>query len=152
MPCRIEKSSDAATAKANEFAVEALKQLLTIAGALLVLTITFMKDILGNQAAAARCFALVPVGWFSLSLSLWWGWVAIADGARRLGKGEIHGYVYGAGMPYRLARLAQGTLFFGIFCLGIFVMLNLAPVPRSPKETPANAPNCQAAPVPQSMK
>jgi hypothetical protein len=124
MGCKIVYYDKNAAIKANDLAVEGLKQLLTIAGALLALTITFIKDFLGAEASRAQWFFLVPLAWLFLALSIWWGWVSIADGARCLGTGESSGYVYGSGTPRLLARMAQWAFFAGLLCLISFATMN----------------------------
>jgi len=129
MSCRFEYSEN--SEKANDYMIEWLKQVVTIAGALLVLSITFLKDILNDNTQHACGFFLLPFGWAFLFLSLWWGLTAIADGARRLGTGEVSGYAFSrntpcAFSPRRIARLAHYTLLLGIFSLGLFVILNVS--------------------------
>src|SRR5437588_3712489 len=71
--------------KANEYAIESLKQILTLASAVLALTITFLKDVLGDARDQAVGIWIVPVGWVLLLFSIIISWVAIVEGADALG-------------------------------------------------------------------
>lgn len=71
--------------KANEYAVEALKQIITLSSAILALTITFIKDALGDARSQAIATFLVPLSWSFLVVSLWFAWVAIAEVAKTIG-------------------------------------------------------------------
>ena len=113
--------------KANDIGVEALKQLLTLASLVLALTITFIKDAMGNHRYEASLTFLVPLSWTFLIVCIWTAWVAIAHAARILGTGadESIGYVFAPGMKSRLlARLAQWSFALGLSMLGIFGILN----------------------------
>ena len=113
--------------KANDIAVEALKQLLTLASLVLALTITFIKDAIGTHRYEAKLTFLVPLSWTFLIVCIWTAWVAIAHAARILGTGadESAGYVFAPGMKSRLlARLAQWSFAMGLSMLGIFAILN----------------------------
>lgn len=70
--------------KANEYAVESLKQIITLAGGILALTITFLKDVLGENRSEAVYRVLVPVGWLCLIVSIVLAWVAIVEAADAL--------------------------------------------------------------------
>jgi hypothetical protein len=80
--------------KANEYAIEALKQIMTLAGAVLALTITFLKDVLGDSREHAVWVWLVPAGWVSLIFSIVLAWVAIVDAADKLGGAATATYVF----------------------------------------------------------
>ena len=71
--------------KANEYAVESLKQIITLAGVVLALTITFLKDVLGESRNEAIFRGLVPVGWVCLIGSIVLAWLAIVEAADALG-------------------------------------------------------------------
>lgn len=111
--------------KGNDYAIEFLKQLLTLAGAILALTITFLKDALGPAPAQARGQWLVPVGWLLLVIVIWTASVAIAHGARVLGRGEATGYVFVSGKARGLAMIAQWSFGLGLSCLGLFAIINV---------------------------
>jgi hypothetical protein len=73
------------TSKANDYAVDTLKQVLTLASAILALTITFLKDTLGSERGHAAWTWLVPAGWVFLIVVVWTAWVAMADASKRWG-------------------------------------------------------------------
>ena len=62
------------TAKSNDYAFDTLKQMLTLASAILALTITFLKDALGGARQFAAWTWLVPLGWFFLVVVVWTAW------------------------------------------------------------------------------
>lgn len=111
--------------KANDYAVEALKQLLTISSAILAFTITFINHILGSSCSSANYSFLVPIGWLFLLVSIWCAWVAIADSARRLGTGKVRGYAFKKGRPRILAKTAQWCFLLGLSLIGAYAILNL---------------------------
>jgi hypothetical protein len=136
--------------KGNEFAIEALKQLLTLAAAILALTITFLKDALGDARAEAALTWLVPAAWLLFVAVVWLAWVAIADAARQIGTAVVPA---GGTAPYafargtrtrRLAWLAQWTFLTALAALVVFAIVNLplffrAPAPRAPDGAAAAA-------------
>jgi hypothetical protein len=110
--------------KANDYAIDALKQVLTLASAILALTITFMKDILGDSRLLTVWRALIPCAWISMIVTIWTAWVATAHAARVLGTGAQRGYVFGQGKARVLARVAQWSFAIGLTMLGIFAVRN----------------------------
>ena len=72
--------------EANEHATGALKQLQTLAAAILALTITFIKDALGDARNLASIVFLVPIIWDLLTIMIWTARVAIVDALRQLGR------------------------------------------------------------------
>lgn len=125
MPCHFNYGpSEKAIEKATDIALEGHKQLITMSGALLALTITFIKDFLGSSATHSNVFFLVPVGWVMLTISLWYTWAAIADGAKFLGRGMCEGYVFRSGPPRWWGRIGQWTFFLGLICLIGFATSN----------------------------
>lgn len=109
--------------KANEMAVDALKQVLTLASAILALTITFIKDLLGGVHDAPKWTWMVPVAWGLLVLVIWTAWVAIADACKTLGQSGT-GYVFGQGRPVVLARIAQWSFLGALVMLALFAIRN----------------------------
>ena len=65
--------------KANDVSIEALKQILTLASATLALTITFLKDIIGNKQPSALW--LLILGWLFLIFCIWVSWLTIVSAA-----------------------------------------------------------------------
>jgi hypothetical protein len=110
--------------KANDYAYETLKQLLTLASAILAVTITFLKDALGDERESAICTLLVPIAWGCLIASIWTAWIAMADATRSIGTGASGGYAFGSGRPRQLARIAQWSFLMGIASLGVFALSN----------------------------
>jgi len=80
--------------KANEYAIEALKQIITLSSAILALTITFIKDALGDARSQAVVTFLIPLSWTFLVISLWLAWVAIAEVAKTIGALKSNAIVY----------------------------------------------------------
>src|SRR5690349_23668984 len=108
--------------KANELAIEALKQLLTLASSVLVLTIAFIKDALGANRDRATYVFLVPLAWSLLAVVIWTAWVAIPDACRKMA--TTPGYVFATGRPQVLAKLAQWSFLLGLTFLTLFAVLN----------------------------
>lgn len=71
--------------KANDIGVEALKQIITLASAILALTITFLKDALGDARSQALGTFLVPLSWLLLVSSIWVAWASMVEVAKTLG-------------------------------------------------------------------
>ena len=124
MSCVVEYESKSCE-KANDYAVDALKQLITLAAGILALNITFIKDFIGTSRPLAVCSFLVPVGWICLLLAIWFAWVAIADAARMLGTGQVSGYAFKKPLSTRLwAKIAQTLFMLGLAALGTFAVAN----------------------------
>lgn len=141
--------------KANEYAVDSLKHILTLASGVLALTITFVKDILGENAEQASFIWLVPAGWVCLLVSIWLSWIAIVDAADALGDSTATNYVFKSNkkndkngsrpnlilrilswfvpiiptkeqnLLRKLAACAQNYFVLGLLALGIFAVMNL---------------------------
>src|SRR5216684_6339651 len=56
--------------KANDYVADYLKQLMVLSTGTLVLTIIFLKDVLGPNAGSASLPFLVPVAWILLGASI----------------------------------------------------------------------------------
>jgi hypothetical protein len=108
--------------KASELAIDGLKQLLTLASAILALTITFIKDALGTGRSNAAWTLLVPVAWCLLAVVIWTAWVAIPDACSRMARGS--NYVFASGRPRRLATIAQWSFLLGLTLLTVFAVRN----------------------------
>ena len=118
-------SEDNPVTKGNDYAIEALKQLLTLATVVLALTITFLKDALGEAQVQALWTGLVPFAWACLILVLWTAWVAIGDAAKGLATGTLKGYVFAGGRSRNLARTAHWSFVVALACLALFATVNL---------------------------
>lgn len=110
--------------KANDYAVKALENLLTLASAILVITITFIKDIVGDKQHA-QWKLCIPISWILLLLAIWLAWVGIADAARQIGTNTVSGYAFGPeSTTRRLARTAQWCFLLGLVFLAAFAVKN----------------------------
>jgi hypothetical protein len=107
--------------KASELGIDALKQLLTLASAILALTITFIKDALGTDRSKAAWPLLVPIAWGLLAVVIWTAWVAIPDACSRM---EVNRYVFATGRPKVLATIAQWSFAIGLTLLTVFAVRN----------------------------
>jgi multisubunit Na+/H+ antiporter MnhB subunit len=108
--------------KASELAIDGLKQLLTLASAVLALTIAFIKDALGPARDKAAWTFLVPVAWGFLAIVIWTAWVAIPDACRKMA--EEPEYVFANGRPKVLAMIAQWFFVIGLTLLTVFAVIN----------------------------
>jgi hypothetical protein len=165
--------------KANEYAVDSLKQIMTLASAVLALTITFLKDVLGENRDQAIWVLLVPLGWLFLILSIVLAWLTIVDAADDLGTVIAPApvpYLFGSEkigaernlfvrmlswfMPglinvreqnkrRRLAASAQNYFILGLFFLSLFAILNLF-IPSHKTKPPPIADISQQTPSTQS--
>lgn len=116
--------------KGNEYAIEALKQVLTLAGAVLALTITFLNDGLGEGKPSAHLQWLVPISWFLLMVVIWAAWIAMADAAVMIGTSNGVPFAFGSidGKPTTakvLAIVAQLSFGLAMTCLTIFATANV---------------------------
>lgn len=84
--------------KATDIGVEGVKQLITLSVGVLALTVTFLKDILGDSRDSLAWAFLLPLSWFFLLLALYSGIAALAQAARVLGDG-YSGYVFDRNAP-----------------------------------------------------
>ena len=116
-----EQASDPRS-KASELAIDALKQLLTLASAVLALTIAFVKDALGTARDKASWTFLVPIAWGLLAVVIWTAWVAIPDACRQMA--EHPEYVFTSGRPKVLAMIAQWSFILGLTLLTLFAVTN----------------------------
>jgi hypothetical protein len=125
MSCSVKFANPSAGDKPNDYAIDALKQLITLAAGILALNITFIKDFIGPSRPNAMWTMLVPAGWICLLMAIWLAWVAIANAARSLGTGEASGYAFSKGtLSRRLARGAQDLFLLGLIVLGTFAVKN----------------------------
>lgn len=100
--------------KANDYAIESLKQIITLSSAILALTITFLKDILGNTGGQVAYMWLVPFGWLWLLISIVLAWYGIVEAADKLGVATTTVYAFKTDKttsppvkPYKLYSLYQ---------------------------------------------
>lgn len=154
--------------KANEYAIEALKQIIGLSSGIIALTIAFLKDILGDARASAQLSWLLPVCWVLLLVAIWRAWIAIVEAANLLG------HAYGAGVyafdkefiaasqtaaalspdeRKRLtatqrcrnaARQAQFSFVSGLLALIVFAVVNLPLVFSAPATTLTPTPTTSA--------
>ncbi|MBD0279998.1 MAG: hypothetical protein ICV81_18830 [Flavisolibacter sp.] len=126
--------------KANEFAIDALKQIITLASAILALTITFIKDALGESRHEAILTFLLPVCWGLLIISIWFSWVALVEAANTLAKQGTALYVFDQDVIRKVsleeqvkkaikkcltyARIAQVSFVAGLAALALFALVN----------------------------
>src|SRR5215831_5809002 len=82
--------------KANDYAVDSLKQIMTLSSAVLALTITFIKDVLGDARSQAIWIWLVPSGWLWLIMSILFAWFGIVAAADQAGGSSTAIYVFQA--------------------------------------------------------
>lgn len=110
--------------RGNDTAIEALKQALTLASLILGLTVTFIKDVIGDHRSLAVGLWMVPLAWACLAVTIWSAWIAIAEVAGHIGKSEIEEYEFKEGRAKGLAIVAQWTFCVGLSCLALFGVLN----------------------------
>ena len=84
--------------EANRHAIYALKQLQALAAAILALTITFIKDALGDARNMASIVFFVPIVWGLLTIMIWTAWWAVLNTLRQL-RGGAAGYILKTGRP-----------------------------------------------------
>ena len=108
--------------KAGELAIDGLKQLLTLASAVLALTIAFVKDALGPARDKASWTLLVPIAWGLLAVVIWTAWVAIPDACQKMADNQE--YVFAKGRPKVLAMIAQWSFVLGLTLLTLFAVVN----------------------------
>ncbi len=122
----------------NTYAIEALKQVLTLASAIIAVTVAFVKDIIGSNLNNAHLPFLVPVSWLLFLITIWTAWVAIAEAAQQIGSAATTSssttpipYAFRQGVAHVLAIVAQYSFFFGLVCLALFGTLNLTTIGRA---------------------
>src|ERR1700739_2903678 len=64
--------------KANDFVQEHLKTIVTIASGTLVLTVSFVKDVVGGSTATERLPWLLAVSWAALGIAVFCGTFGLA--------------------------------------------------------------------------
>jgi hypothetical protein len=137
MTCHVSydrKMKDADVNPANAQAINALQQLVTLASGTLVLTLTFLKDISSYGKVESSLNWVVPIGWGLLILSIWTGWVSMAEAARKMGMNGSSRYIFSSGKLRNLARIAQWS-----FCAGLLsITLYGISVFTSPAEASCN--------------
>lgn len=89
------------------------------------MTITFLKDALGEARAQAVWPGLVPLTWGLLIVVIWLAWVAVADAARAVGTASVLAYEFAGGRRRIIARAAQFSFAAALTCLALFASLNL---------------------------
>jgi hypothetical protein len=135
--------------KGNEYAIEALKQVLTLASAILALTVTFLKDALGEARAEARLQFLIPMSWFLLLVVIWTAWITLATAARAIGtSGQPIRYVFDKGTTARFwALVAEFSFVLALTALVAFAVANRSLYFRAPPKPAVTVAN-PAGPAP----
>jgi len=118
--------------KSNDVLQEHLKQIITVASATLVLTVTFVKDIVSPKGAVATASWLLPASWCSLSISVFVAIFTIAllvnnlDGPdKTVGKKYPRAFAAGSALVTRVFTISSLSTFgVGIISLGLFGALN----------------------------
>ncbi len=115
--------------KAHDFVQEHLKQIITISSAVIGLTVTFLKDIVGAKGDQLRFAWLLPVSWILLGLAVCFAAYAIAVHVNNLDwpnkKKPNASFAAGANNDSRILVLLTITLFWpGILSLGSFAAVN----------------------------
>ena len=130
MPCITSygtKSESVITA--NNQAISALQQLLTLASGSLVLTLTFLKNVTGLGTAASKFNWVIQIGWFLLMLSVWLGWVSMAEASKQTSLRGNTSYLFAYGRLHKLAKSAQWCFCLGLVSITIYGIFNLNTVP-----------------------
>jgi len=111
--------------KANDYSMEALKQILTLSSGTLVLTVSFFKDILGESFSKSYFNIVVPVSWLCLAISIWVAWSALTDASVSLGIDQKEDYLFSEDHPTArfMAIAAQITFSLGISLLTLFCIV-----------------------------
>ena len=141
--------------KANEYGIDSLKQVITLASGILVLTVTFLKDALGDARGNAILTFLVPVSWVFLFASIPFAWVAIVEAANALAESEgVPPYIFNKKSEnplikkcLRFAKRAQVSFILGLFLLAFFAVSNFSIFFRSPTPTSLDSPTSGVAPT-----
>jgi hypothetical protein len=117
--------------KANDVAIDALKQVMTLASGIITVTVAFLHDLLGSAAGPIRAGFLLPLCWVALFMSILLSWMAVVNAANHLGKMKTGiQYVFVAS-PIKghigvleTAIAAQVTFSLGMVFLVVFAILN----------------------------
>jgi hypothetical protein len=119
--------------KGNDYAIEALKQVLTLAGVILALTLTFLKEAVGEARGDVQLTIFMPIAWLLLIVVVWMAWVAIADAARIIGTSPSVTYAFAPrSRPRRWAKTAQTAFVAALVLLAAFATVNLPLYFRTP--------------------
>ena len=128
--------------KANDFVVEFLKQLITLASGTLVLTITFIKDILGPHASDAVWGWLVPLAWISFALCIVMSVWSIGRATKNLdtpdmavgASGQLKAFMGGSQVVALHSLVAIGAFCLGMASLAAFAGLNFGVILSKPAQ------------------
>lgn len=119
--------------KANEFVQEHLKTVVTIASGTLVLTVSFVKDIVGRAAVPERWPGLLAFSWATLGLSVFVGVFTLATLVNNLDDADMEEdehkvpKAFSAGKQGIVVRWVQITILLfgcGIVSLAAFGVIN----------------------------
>jgi len=121
--------------KANDFVQEHLKTIVTIASGTLVLTVSFVKDVVAPGGPAVHAPWLLSLSWLALGLAVLFGTVGLAvlvnnvDDAALTSGGDFQKDEFGVPVAFaagkdpailRWERLSLGPFVLGIFALAVF--------------------------------
>lgn len=125
--------------KAHDVVQEHLKQIVTVASATLALTVTFLKDILGNIGDKLQWSLLLPSSWVCLGVSILVSVLSLAVLVNNLDSaGKDPGRAFQAGgkrqvqIPVLMSFLSFGV---GMLFLGLFAAKNFQGLLQYQKET-----------------
>jgi len=109
--------------KANDFVQEHLKTIVTVASGTLVLTVSFIKDVIGTSGPEARLIWLLILSWVALALSICAGVMSLATLVNNLDDADFE--LDEDGVPFAFAAGKRGIvlrwdqLSIGMFGLGM---------------------------------
>lgn len=119
--------------KANDVLQEHLKQIITVASATLVLTVSFLKDVVGSRGSEASYSGLLPLSWIALALSIPCAIATIAILVNQLDKPNAtigkskYPKSFAAGATSAISTavmIALGAFSIGMVALGCFGAIN----------------------------
>jgi len=125
--------------KANDVVQEHLKQIITVASAALALTVTFLKDVLGNVADKLEWSGLLPTSWVCLGLCILMAVLSLAFLVNNLdsaGQNPRRAFQAGGRLRVQLPVLLTFLVFgIGMLFLGIFAARNFENLIRFQKSS-----------------
>jgi hypothetical protein len=149
--------------KGNDYALEALKLLATLASGVLAFSVTFAKELFGDAKPGGLSLGLLVGSWVLLASAAWLAYAAIGDIAKVIGNSPpgsvayaLSGHDIGDGdergkARLWLARCAQWTFFSGLVLLIVFGGLNSRNLARQAAPPPAQVP-VQGPPTPTTIR
>lgn len=119
--------------KANDFVQEHLKTIVTIASGTLVLTVSFVKDVVGPGGAAGHAAWLLALCWAALGVAVFCGTFALAVLVNNLDDADFSADTSGVPLAFAAGKkrivlrweiLSLSTFALGILALALFGALN----------------------------